>query len=324
MPGEFELIRRYFSAHDDGRWVELGIGDDCAILSAPQAVRLCLTTDTLNEGVHFFPAPDPQGLGYKALAVNLSDLAAMGARPWCFTLSLNLPESEDGFLKALSAGLFALAHEQGVALVGGNTARSGALSLTISAYGLLPERGALRRDRARVGDDIYVTGHLGGAAAYVAAGYGEYTAPQSSLAQLDKAFYYPPCRCAFAAQLLEQGLSCCAIDLSDGVQGDLGHILRQSGCGARVELDDLPFHPLLSELPVSEEQRLNWCVLGGGDYELLFTAPVTNREAVERLASGSGTPVRRIGEITKSGLALLKDGKICQLSGRPFEHFVGS
>lgn len=320
MPGEFELIRKYFSAPEQAEGLSLGSGDDCALFAAPAGFEIAVTTDTLNEGIHFFKGTDPFLLGYKSLLVNVSDLAAMGARPWCFTLSLSLPEARDDFLKAYAEGLYRLSRAEGMALIGGNTSR-GHLSFTIAAFGLIKKGTALLRSAAQPGEDLYVTGTLGAASLYVECGYGTIPAERTFFRALEKKSMLMQTRTAFAAALAQQGLSRCAIDLSDGLKGDLGHILECSRCGAEVDLDLLPCAPELSQCLKEESRIISLAACGGGDYELLFTASPDVRRDIENLAGALQTRVSRIGRITAAGYTFLKNARIYPLNEKSFEHF---
>ncbi len=320
MPGEFDLIREYFEGHGRTPSVPLGIGDDCAVMAPPPDRDVAVTTDTQNEGVHFFKGTDPALLGWKSLLVNVSDLAAMGAEPWCFTLSLTIPESSESFLRPFSEGLFDLASRCRMGLIGGNTSK-GPLSITIEAFGLLPRGRALRRDGGRAGDLVYVTGTLGLPGLYVDAGYGKARASKDELAFLcEKSMRIPP-RHEFAMELLRLGLSSCAIDVSDGVVGDLGHIVERSGVGAELDLGALPLAPELSQFLEDPERRVEEAAYGGGDYELLFTSAPGRAGAVRALSARTGVPVTCIGRLCGRSLKIMKDDKIVTPARKPFEHF---
>ena len=321
--GEFELIRRHFQRARGGPSVALGIGDDCALLVPSPGHQLAISSDMLVEGRHFFADVDPQALGHKALAVNLSDLAAMGARPLGFTLALALPRADDAWLKAFSDGLLALADAHACPLVGGDTTR-GPLNLCITVFGEVSPGQALRRGAARPGDDLYLSGRTGEArlalewllgTGWALAAVGP-ALPDALRARLER----PTPRLRLGMALA--GLAHAAIDLSDGLAGDLGHLLAASGVGAQIELAALPVAPALRSL--SEAQRLECLLNGGDDYELLFTAPVTARGAIETAAAGCGTPVQRIGRIDDGhGLRLLgPDGQARPLPARGFDHFA--
>lgn len=316
--GEFELIRTFFAGNDRQEGVKLGIGDDCALLQPPCGKELAVTTDTLNEGYHFFKGTDPFVLGYRSLQVNLSDLAAMGAAPWCFTLSVTLPEANPAFLKDFAAGLFSLAKAEGIALIGGNTSK-GPLSITISAYGLIEEGTAMCRNLARAGEDIYVTGRLGFNGLYVKAGYREFATDEQTLLLWCRQSLMGPTRTAFARELKK--ISRCAIDISDGVVGDLSHILRASQVGAELDLGLLPQdeHLLLLNSP---DERIELAAFGGCDYELLFTLDRSRSGTLCRLSDRYKVPVTKVGTITSSGeFNILKYGKIYDSKLKAFEHF---
>lgn len=326
--GEFELIRRHFlrAPQAGGGAVVLGIGDDCALLQPSPGHQLAISTDMLVEGRHFFAGAEPEALGHKALAVNLSDLAAMGARPLGFTLALALPEADDAWLARFAQGLFALADAHACPLVGGDTTR-GPLNLCITVFGELRPGQALRRDAARAGDDLYLSGRTGearlaleqlrGTGWAVAAG-----GPGGPSAELRARLERPTPHNALGVALAAVAGVHAAIDLSDGLAGDLGHILQASGVGAEVDLPALPVAPALQALP--EAQRLECLLAGGDDYELLFTAAPEARAAIAAAASASGTPVTRIGHITPApGLRWLDgNGHPVSLAIRGFDHFA--
>lgn len=323
--GEFELIERFFRRPGPaGAQVPLGVGDDCALLAPTPGMQLAVSTDLLLEGRHFLSTVDPRCLGHKALAVNLSDLAACGARPLGFTLSLALPAVDERWLEAFAAGLFALADEHGCALVGGDTTR-GPLAIGITIFGEVPPGQALLRSGARVGDDLYASGTLGDARLALDVFRGRVTVPSPVFDRARSRLEQPAPRVALGLAL--RGIATAAIDISDGLVGDLGHVLRKSGVAAIVEApaalgllaarlaraDDLP----------SEATQLEWVLAGGDDYELLFTAPAERRDAVATAAGSAATPVTRIGRIEAgSGMRIL-DGDGREVSGRfaSFDHF---
>lgn len=322
--GEFELIRRHFQrlGRPTGAAVALGIGDDCALLQTSPGWQLAVSTDMLVAGRHFFPDVDPQALGHKSLAVNLSDLAAMGARPLGFTLALSLPEADDAWLGAFARGLFALADQHGCPLVGGDTTR-GPLNICITVMGEVKPGLALRRDAAQVGHDLYLSGRTGEARLALELMRGTPWAvqatPLSALARLRARLERPEPRLALGQAL--SGVATAALDLSDGLCGDLGHILRASQVGADICLPDMTVAPDLQCLPV--EHQLTCLLNGGDDYELLFTAHPLQRDAVRAAAEAADTPVQRIGRITpQPGLRLLgADGQALTLPTRSFDHF---
>lgn len=319
--GEFDLIRRHFARARGGPAVALGIGDDCALLNPSPGHQLAVSSDMLVEGRHFFSDVDPQALGHKALAVNLSDLAAMGARPLGFTLALALPRADEAWLRGFSEGLLALADAHGCPLVGGDTTR-GPLNLCITVFGELRPGQALRRGAARADDDLWLSGRTGEArlALERRLGTGWARAATGDEALCRQRLERPTPRLALGQALA--GLAHAAIDLSDGLAGDLGHILAASGVGAEIVLADLPVAPALRGLPPAP--RLECLLAGGDDYELLFTAPASAREAIARAAAGAGTPVQRIGRLTAApGLRLIgDDGQVQALAARSFDHFA--
>ena len=323
--GEFELIARHFKR--PVRRAALGVGDDCALLSPRPGMQLAVSSDMLVEGRHFFPDVDPEALGHKALAVNLSDLAACGAEPLAFTLALALPHADDVWLAAFAKGLFALADAHGCELVGGDTTR-GPLNICITVFGEVPTGQALLRSGAKVGDDIYVSGHLGDARLALEALQGHIALPPEALAAARLRLEQPTPRVALGQAL--RGVASSALDVSDGLLGDLGHILRASGTGACIDTSITMNLIAVSAYSISargqiDTELLHQCTLAGGDdYELAFTAPVARRAAVAAAAQASGTPVTRIGRIeAEPGLRLV------DAQGRPvvqryasFDHFA--
>ena len=299
---EFELIKQYFAlpAQQAARFkaplqatvhsVYLGIGDDCALLQGQGISQLAISTDMLIEGRHFFRGCNPYDIAYKSLAVNLSDLAAMGARPVAFTLALALPEADSGFLEAFSKGLFDLANEHHCALIGGDTTR-GPLSISITVIGEVAIGTALTRSGARVDDDIWVSGTIGAAAMAVEAGYSGLldNVDPIALARMLR----PTPRLQLGDRL--RGIAHSAIDLSDGLLGDVSHIARASNCGVDLELGQLPINSLLSKLPLSDQWRL--ALTGGDDYELCFTAPSSQRSAIAALSTALDLQLTKVGRM---------------------------
>jgi thiamine-monophosphate kinase len=330
--GEFDLIRRYFAqpaqALLPNSQVRLGIGDDCALLQPSPGKVLAVSTDMLVAGRHFFPDVAPRALGHKALAVNLSDLAAMGARPLGFTLALALPQADEAWLGELSAGLLALAHTHRCPLVGGDTT-CGPLNLCITVFGEVVAGAALRRDAAQPGDDLWVSGQPG-EARLALEGLWQRDWARASLAgphgaQLRDRLERPEPRLALGQALANLGLhagrALAALDVSDGLAGDLGHILHASGVGATLHQAALPLSEALRTLPTT--QALDCVLHGGDDYELLWCAPPSLRDAVQAAAQGSGTAAHRIGQIHREpGLFLQLGSGECQpLIARGFDHF---
>jgi thiamine-monophosphate kinase len=319
MLSEFDLIARYFTRplRHDSR-AALGIGDDCALLTPAPGTQLAISSDMLVEGRHFFPNANPAKLGHKCLAVNLSDLAAMGAKPVAFTLALSLPEAKPEWLAAFSEGLFKLADAHGCELIGGDTTK-GPLNICITVFGELPSGQALRRDTARAGDDVWISGTLGDARLALAGCRQEImldtAAIEAAAVRLDE----PIPRVALGIAL--RGVAHAAIDISDGLIGDLGHVLQRSGVGATVNVDALPAGPTLERR--SQDMRRRFALAGGDDYELCFTAPVSKRNAVAAAARAAATTVTRVGSIeATAGLRLTDaDGAPLDLQLSSFDHF---
>lgn len=322
--GEFELIRRHFQrAAPAGSAVVLGVGDDCALLQPPPGEQLAVSTDMLVEGRHFFAGAEAQALGHKALAVNLSDLAAMGARPLGFTLALSLPAVDEAWLTAFSQGLLALADRHGCPLVGGDTT-AGPLNLCITVLGSVAPGRALRRDAAQAGDDLWLTGRTGEARLALERRLGTAWAQAVALdaeteATLEARLHRPEPRLALGQALA--GVARAALDVSDGLAGDLGHVLAASRVGACIDEAALPLADALAGL--TDTCRRECLLHGGDDYELLFTADPTRRAEVQAAAQASGTAVSRIGRIEAApGLRLnTTDGRLLDWPLRGFDHF---
>ena len=323
--GEFDLIARYFTR--PVRHAALGVGDDCALLAPRPGMQLAISSDMLVEGRHFFADVDPEALGHKALAVNLSDLAACGARPLAFTLALSLPRVDEAWLAGFSKGLLALADAHGCELVGGDTTQ-GPLNICITVFGEVPAGQALLRSGARAGDDIYVSGTLGDARLALEALLGHIHLPDELLAQARQRLERPTPRVALGLAL--RGIASSAMDVSDGLLGDFGHILKASGVGACIRTDETIKLIAAGAFPSSargqfDAKILQQCTLAGGDdYELLFTAPPQHRAAVAEAAAQSETPVTRIGQVEAApGLRLL-DAQGMPVENRfaSFDHFA--
>ncbi|MFI5447603.1 thiamine-phosphate kinase [Polaromonas sp. UC242_47] len=318
--GEFDLIARYFTRPTPH--AVLGIGDDCALLQPAAGMQLAISSDMLVEGRHFFADVDPSTLGHKALAVNLSDLAACGARPLAFTLALALPRADEPWLAAFSRGLFALADSHGCELVGGDTTQ-GPLNICITVFGEVPAGQALLRSGARSGDDIYVSGTLGDARLALDARRNNTPLPAALQAPAKARLEKPTPRVALGLAL--RGVASAAIDVSDGLLGDLGHILKASGVGACIDtsvalhLIAACAHPAWATGLFSLEKQLDCVLAGGDDYELAFTAPVSAREAVLAASLQAATPVTRLGQIEAAPGLRLTDG-----DGRPVIHRFSS
>lgn len=322
--GEFALIRRFFQR--PAQRSPLGVGDDCALLAPAAGMQLAVSSDMLVQGKHFFPDVSPQLLGHKALAVNLSDLAACGAKPLAFTLALCLPKADAAWCQAFSKGLLALADAHGCELVGGDTTQGPQLTLCITVFGEVPAGQALLRSQAKAGDEIWVSGHLGDARLALDALLRQQVIPPAVLAQARQRLEQPTPRVALGQAL--RGIASSAIDISDGLLGDLGHILEASQVGASLELKAIrPLlkaaqHPQMRMLP---DSRIDACTLAGGDdYELCFTAPPSQRAAVAQAAQDSATPVTRIGFIEAlPGLRLFApDGALVPPRWTSYNHFA--
>ena len=322
---EFDLIARYFNrppAH-----AVLGVGDDCALLQPKPGMQLAISSDMLVEGRHFFADVDPRALGHKALAVNLSDLAACGATPLAFTLALALPQIDEVWLQGFSSGLWALADQHGCELVGGDTTR-GPLNICITVFGEVPRGQALLRSGARVGDDLYVSGTLGDARLALEALLGNISLSPDALAQARVRLEQPTPRVALGQALC--GIATAAIDISDGLAGDLGHLLKASGIGAHINtsvainlIANKPHKTCRSGL-FDTSKTLAYVLAGGDDYELAFTAPAERRQAVEAAAKTSQTPVTRIGQIEQAPGLRLVDAHGQPVAGtfQSFDHFA--
>lgn len=318
---EFSLIQHYFeqltAKRDD---VLLGIGDDCALLQCPEDEVLAVSIDTLVENVHFFSDVDPESLGHKSLAVGLSDLAAMGAKPKWFTLALTLPEVHEVWLKKFSQGLAKLANEFKVQLVGGDTTK-GPLSISIQVHGFVDPEKALRRDGAQVGDLIYVTNTLGDAGAALKLAQSELV--NESFDNEDKRYLTRRLECPTPRLNLGQkliGIASAAIDISDGLVADLGHILEKSSVGSRIDLARLPLSASLLKLERAEAEHL--ALYSGDDYELCFTVPANHYTEIEDMFQGQCT---RIGVITNDdGIVVIENDKLKSLKNKGYDHFSNS
>lgn len=315
--GEFDLIARYFTR--PAKRSPLGVGDDCALLAPAAGMQLAVSSDMLVEGRHFLSTVDPARLGHKALAVNLSDLAACGAKPLAFTLALALPAVEEPWLEGFSRGLFALADAHACELVGGDTTR-GPLNICITVFGEVPAGAALLRSGARVGDDVWVSGTLGDARLALEVFRGTMSLPAEAFTLARARMEQPTPRVALGLAL--RGIASAAIDISDGLAGDLGHVLRASGVGARIDADAAASRVATTGLGL--EARRACALAGGDDYELAFTAPVALREAVEQAGRASATPVTRIGRIEAEAGLRLVDAQGAPVMQRfaSFDHFA--
>lgn len=315
---EFDLINRFFkpeAVHRDD--VKLGIGDDCAILDIPHGKQLCVSTDTLIAGVHFPDTTSARDIGHKALAVNLSDLAAMGAEPAWVSLALTLPEYNPEWLQGFIDGFNDLASRYNVSLIGGDTTR-GHLTITVQVFGLIKEGQAMRRDRAHADQLIYVTGTLGDAGLGLHQVMGQIN--QSSLDYCVQRLNRPEPRIDIARELVN--LSDCAIDISDGLIADLGHILERSQCGAELQLQDIP---LSDEVKRYYGEQIDWCqILGAGDdYELCFTCDENKAASLQTLARKQGIAITCIGRVTTGSDIICVDanGNVLDIQNMGYNHF---
>lgn len=320
--GEFDLIRQFFQRPAvPGGAVALGVGDDCALLDLAPGMQLAVSCDMLVEGRHFLATVDAALLGHKALAVNLSDLAACGARPLAFTLALSLPAVDAAWLAGLAQGLFALADAHGCQLMGGDTTR-GPLNLCITVFGEVPRGGALLRSGARAGDELWVSGTLGDARLALEVFRGRLSVPEAVFAAARARMEQPTPRVALGLAL--RGIASSAIDISDGLAGDLGHVLRASGVGATLDADAVAGTlAARGAVALDAAMQRSLTLAGGDDYELAFTAPADRSADVEAAARSAGVPVTRIGRIEAApGL------RVVDAQGRPvdqrfasFDHF---
>ena len=326
---EFDLIARYFTrpAKRGAHHVAVGVGDDCAIISPSPGIQLAVSSDMLVEGRHFFSDVSPYSLGHKALAVNLSDLAACGATPIGFTLALALPRIDEAWLQEFSRGLWALADVHGCALMGGDTTQ-GPLNICITVFGEVPSGRALLRSGAQVGDDIYVSGTLGDARLALEALQGKIELPPEILAQARQRLELPTPRVALGTAL--RGIATSSIDISDGLAGDLGHILKASGVGAQVDAE-ITINLIAASAgfdwakgQYDAKEHLNRVLSGGDDYELAFTAPPSAKGAVQAASASSQTPVTRIGVIQSEPGMQLVDSSGIAVDGQfaSFDHFA--
>jgi thiamine-monophosphate kinase len=332
--GEFDLIERFFKTNANSlcanadQAITLGIGDDCALIKPRADEEVAITSDMLVEGRHFFAGANPELLGRKALAVNLSDLAAMGARPLGFTLAIALPTVDNTWLEAFSKGLFAMAKEYSCPLIGGDTT-AGPLTLSITAFGAIPKGEAIRRSGAKPGDDIWVSGTIGDARLALAALRHEITLSADDLQQIEHRMHNPTPRIELGMQL--RNIASAALDVSDGLLGDLCHILKQSQVDAEIQLDKLPKSDTLQKQDVQIQNQFAAC--GGDDYEICFTAPATQRDNIQAINKLIGLPLTIIGKtvqkkdievnvhlLDKSG-TLLSDAEAAPFL-KSFDHFA--
>ena len=326
MPGEFDLIAKYFTRPTPS--AVLGVGDDCALFAPAPGMQLAISTDMLIAGRHFSPSDGPGTIGHKAMAVNLSDLAAMGATPRYALLSIALPEADEKFLQGFAGGFFGLAQKYGVEVIGGDTTRSGLLTLNVTVIGEVPPNQALRRDAAQAGDDIWVSGTLGDAALAVAARNKKISLTKQLLKKALQRLDKPTPRVVLGGAL--RGIARSAIDISDGLLADLGHICERSHVAAVIEFEALPRSSLMRSVAAArvEARVVQGALLAGGDdYELCFTAPSSRRAAVLGAGARTRTPVTRIGRILHApagatAVAVVDGGGMpLAITQRGFDHF---
>jgi thiamine-monophosphate kinase len=321
--GEFELIRRFFLRRDAARdarsGVILGIGDDAAVLSLPPNTELVAAVDTLVAGRHFPETTDARSIGHRALAVNLSDMAAMGATPGWATLSLTMPSADADWLERFSAGLWELADANGVVLVGGDTTR-GPLTLSVQILGHVPRGTALRRSGAQAGDLLVVTGTLGDAGAGLAFVTAMSAEPSLAVRELIRRFDYPAPRVEFG--VAARGIATAAMDLSDGLAGDLGKLAQASGLAAHVEVERLPLSDAM-RAAVAPEQARDWALSAGDDYELLLAVPASRFAELKGAAARLNLTLTSIGELRAgSGVTWSLNGKDFMPGSSGFDHFA--
>ena len=316
---EFELIKHFFTAQAVKRKdVLLGIGDDCAVVASTQNQDIVVTTDTLVAGVHFPLETLPRAIGHKAVAVNLSDIAAMGAKPSWLSLAITLPEVDNEWLTEFSAGVFELCEYYNVQLIGGDTTQ-GPLSITITAQGLTPEGKYLSRSGAKAGDWLYVTGELGDAALALQHYKKQVTVSSEFVDKIRAKLDYPKPR-VLAGQSLREYASA-AIDLSDGLLADLGHICQASNVGANIVLDAIPLSDIMHKTLLFDD-AVNLALSGGDDYELLFTVSEHNKVGMETAISHAGTSVTCIGQVNASQtITTTLNNKLVPIKFSGFEHF---
>ena len=325
--GEFQIIEKFFTYQTFGAWKSQGVGDDCAIIDTG-AGRIAVTCDMMALGTHFLPDADPEDVGYKALAVNLSDLAAAGAVPRAFFLSIGLPRRDDGWLADFSRGLMKIARESGCALLGGDTTRTpevqgrhAPVTISITAMGDLPVGMGLTRKGAKPGDDIWVSGTVGDAYAALKCRWGAWSVMPDLEPELFARMDRPTPRIALGQALL--GAASAAADISDGLLADLGHILERSGVSAEIEWEKIPTSVALQSMTPARQHEA--ALAGGDDYELIFTAPPSSAERIYEAGLLSGTPVTRIGRViertSRAVTVRTPDGRPVLLVTEGFDHF---
>lgn len=318
MVSEFDLIKRYFHRPHPG--AVLGVGDDAALIQVSPGMELAVSADMLVAGTHFYPDTDPWLIGWKSMAVNVSDMAAMGAQPCWATLAIALPQADEVWVAKFTEGLFACAEQFDIALVGGDTTR-GPLTISVQIMGEIPPGTSLLRSNAQAGDDIWVSGPLGDAALALAAIQGRYPLPQEELDLCVRTLHQPQPRVALGLAL--RGLANSALDISDGLLADLGHILERSKVGAEIQLQAIPTSTIVSAHSHQETVQ-NMILTGGDDYELCFTAPVEHRQRIEAIGRQLGLDMAVIGRITNTQQLIVQgaNGNLLKLKEHGFDHFA--
>lgn len=314
---EFNLIKQHFTR--DTHHTNLSIGDDAALISVNQGMELAISADMLVSGTHFFSDCDPEKLGWKGLAVNISDMAAMGAKPCWATLAISLPHADDAWLGAFSRGFFACARAFNIDLIGGDTTR-GPLTIAVQIMGEVPIGKAIKRSGAKIDDDIWVSGTLGDAALALAGMRSQLKLTKNELSELEIALHTPQPRVALGIFLREVATSC--IDISDGLVSDLGHILAASQLGANIQLMQLPISKIVSKYFGLESVK-NLVLAGGDDYELCFTSPIVKRAEIERMSSTLTLPLTRIGTINQqTKLNVIANDQKMTITHKGYNHFA--
>lgn len=320
MPSEFEIIRQYFTPQEYRADVVLGIGDDAAILTIPDGHQLVQSVDTLVAGVHFPIETSPQDIAYKALAVNLSDMAAMGAEPVWFTLAITLPNDDEEWLKSFSESLSSLAIKYNVQLIGGDTTH-GPLCISITINGLVPSGKALTRNNAQVNDRIYVSGAIGDAALALAAWQGQCLLSNDSVSYLNEKLNRPTPQVELGILLREYASAC--IDISDGLIADLEHITEQSNLGAKINFENIPLSKEFTSNLTDEKLIISLVLSGGDDYELCFTIPASKQLDFEKIILKNEMSVTCIGEIDSTkGVSCMLNGEKIAVQKSGYNHFV--
>lgn len=320
MSGEFNLIEKYFVGRQMSRSdVLLAAGDDCALVTVPQGLSVAISTDTLVSGTHFLPSADPALVAHKALASNISDLAAMGATPAWVSFALTMPEADEAWLAPFCEAFFQLADYFGIQLIGGDTTK-GPLSLTLTVQGLVDPVKALRRDGAQVGDWLYVTGNLGDSKAGLDVILHPEQGSKPFASELEKRHYLTTPRVLVGQALL--GLASSAIDLSDGLISDIKHILQRSAVGASIDVASLPVSPELTQFTGDAELALQYALTSGEEYELCFTVPEQNKGSIDSALAHCGAKITCIGQIRPQGVfELHNNGKPIDWSLSGYDHF---